>query len=179
MTIPEPPQNIEAEQAVLGSILLNRDAIIAVASWLRPDYFYLQRHAQIYAAMLACYNRRVPPDARTVADELRRHNQLELIGGIIYLGQIIDALKTSQNLLEDVLCVFQKHHFYPFLSFFEAGLRLERRYLDQLPKISSTVLGYRCLGQKHVTPPSPTLDIFYMQAPCKKTSHHRVNTHPP
>ena len=97
MSMPEPPQNIEAEQAVLGSILLNRDAIIAVAAWLRPDYFYLQRHSQIYAAMLACYNRRVPPDTRTVADELRRNNQLDLIGGIVYLGQIIDSVPTSYH----------------------------------------------------------------------------------
>jgi replicative DNA helicase len=97
MSMPEPPQNIEAEQAVLGSILLNRDAIIAVAAWLRPDYFYLQRHAQIYAAMLACYNRRVPPDTRTVADELRRNSQLDLVGGIVYLGQIIDSVPTSYH----------------------------------------------------------------------------------
>ena len=64
MTHPELPQNIEAEKATLGSILLNREAIVAVAPWLLAEYFYMDRHAQIYEAMLACYNARIPPDTR-------------------------------------------------------------------------------------------------------------------
>lgn len=98
MTQPELPQNIDAEKATLGSILLNRDAIVAVASWLRSEYFFLQRHAQIYEVMLNCYNTRVPPDTRTVAEELRRRGQLEAVGSILYLSELVDGVPTSYHI---------------------------------------------------------------------------------
>ncbi|HWQ12874.1 MAG TPA: replicative DNA helicase [Roseiflexaceae bacterium] len=97
MTLPEAPHNIEAEQAVLGSILLNRDAIVAVASWLQAEYFYMQRHAQIYEAMLTCYNARIPPDIRTVSEELRRRDRLDGVGGVVYLAQLVDQVPTSYH----------------------------------------------------------------------------------
>ncbi|MDZ4720500.1 MAG: replicative DNA helicase [Roseiflexaceae bacterium] len=98
MTQTEIPHNIEAEKATLGSILLNREAIVPIASWLMPDYFYLQRHTQIYEAMLACYNQRIPPDTRTVAEELRRHGRLEAVGGILYLTELIQGVPTSYHI---------------------------------------------------------------------------------
>jgi replicative DNA helicase len=98
MTQTELPQNIEAEKSTLGSMLLNREAIVAVAAWLRPEYFYLQRHAQIYEAMLACYNTRIPPDTRTVAEELRRRNRLDAVGGILYLAELVDGVPTSYHI---------------------------------------------------------------------------------
>lgn len=61
MTQPTLPSNVDAERATLGSVLLNRDALAAIAAWLKPEYFYLERHNQIYEAMLACFNNRVPP----------------------------------------------------------------------------------------------------------------------
>lgn len=91
------PSNIEAERAALGSVLLNRDAIIAIAPWLLPEYFYLEKHAWIYEAMLACYNSRIPPDTRTVSEELRRREQLDTIGGIPYLSELVDAVPTSYH----------------------------------------------------------------------------------
>lgn len=92
------PSNIEAERAVLGSVLLNRDAIIAVAAWLQPDDFYTQQHAWIYEAMVTCYNNRVPPDTRTVSDELRRHERLDSIGGLPYLLALVDAVPSSYHI---------------------------------------------------------------------------------
>jgi replicative DNA helicase len=97
MTHPELPQNIEAEKATLGSILLNREAIVAVAPWLLSEYFYMDRHAQIYEAMLACYNARIPPDTRTVSEELRRRDRLDSIGGIPYLSDMVDTVPTSYH----------------------------------------------------------------------------------
>jgi replicative DNA helicase len=91
------PANIEAERATLGSILLNRDAIIAIAPWLLSDYFYLEKHNWIYEAMLACYNARIPPDTRTVSEELRRRERLDPIGGIPYLSELVDAVPTSYH----------------------------------------------------------------------------------
>jgi replicative DNA helicase len=93
----QPPCDINAERALLGSILIERDAIIAVANWLAPDSFYLQKHSYIYEAMLACYNHRpsIPPDISTVADELRRSGQFEPIGGIAYLGELSAEVPTA------------------------------------------------------------------------------------
>ncbi|MEN9935866.1 MAG: hypothetical protein RLZZ387_2445 [Chloroflexota bacterium] len=95
--LPELPHDLAAEQAVLGSVLLNRDAIVAIAPWLRPDHFFAARHAQVYQAMLDLYHRRTPPDTRTVADELRRHSILETVGGVVYLSQLVDQVPTSYH----------------------------------------------------------------------------------
>jgi len=91
------PADTNAERALLGSILIERDAIIAVAPWMMSEYFYLERHAWIYEAMLACFNHRpsIPPDISTVADELRRRDRLETIGGIAYLGELSAEVPTA------------------------------------------------------------------------------------
>lgn len=92
------PSNIEAERAVLGSVLLNRDAIVAIAAWLQPDDFYHQQHAWVYESMLTCYNNRIPPDTRTVSDELRRHERLDPIGGLPYLLSLVDTVPSSYHI---------------------------------------------------------------------------------
>jgi replicative DNA helicase len=97
MTQPTLPSNVDAERATLGSVLLNRDALAAIAAWLKPEYFYLERHSQIYEAMLACFNNRVPPDTRTVSEELRRRGHLEQVGGVIYLGELVEGVPTSYH----------------------------------------------------------------------------------
>ena len=67
-----PPQSIEAEQSVLGSILIDRDAVIEVAEFLKPEDFYRQAHAKIYAVILDLFERREPIDIVTVAEALER-----------------------------------------------------------------------------------------------------------
>lgn len=89
------PYDLAAERAVLGAILLDRDAILAVSDSLQPDDFYLERHALIYEAQLACLARRVPPDLATVASELRRNEQLELVGGVGFLGELAAEVPTA------------------------------------------------------------------------------------
>lgn len=92
------PASIDAERATLGSILLNREAIVAIASWLAPDDFYVEQHAWIYESMLACYNARIPPDTRTVSEELRRRERLDAIGGIPTLTTLVDSVPTSYHI---------------------------------------------------------------------------------
>lgn len=89
------PADINAERATLGSILLDRDAIIPVAPWLASDYFYLEKHGLVFNAQVACYNRRVPPDLVNVTDELRRKDQLEVVGGVQYLLELSNSVPTS------------------------------------------------------------------------------------
>src|SRR3990172_5467861 len=67
-----PPQSLEAEQSVLGSILIDRDVIVEVAEFLRPDDFYRKANGDVFAAMLELYERREPVDIVTVAEALER-----------------------------------------------------------------------------------------------------------
>lgn len=99
MNAPAPPSDLDAERATLGACLLERDAIIAIAPFLSPDHFDLERHARIYAAILACYERREPPDVGTVAAELRRRGDLERIGGLSMLGELATAVPTAVHIV--------------------------------------------------------------------------------
>jgi hypothetical protein len=85
------PFSEEAEQGVLGAILLNAESFTSVAETLKASHFYLTKHQQIYEAMLACYRAAIPADMRTVSEELRRRQQLGGIGGVPYLAQLVDA----------------------------------------------------------------------------------------
>ena len=90
-----PPQNVDSEQAVLGSILIDRDAIIEVADFLHPEDFYRQAHGTIFAAMLGLFEHREPIDVVTVAEALERDNQLESVGGASYLSTLGNDTPTA------------------------------------------------------------------------------------
>lgn len=78
-----PPHSTEAEESVLGALLLDKDAIIAVAEFLDAHDFYDGRHADIYECCLELYEDRVPIDVLTVADRLKKRKILKKIGSII------------------------------------------------------------------------------------------------
>jgi replicative DNA helicase len=90
-----PPHNLEAEQSVLGSLLIDRDAIIRVASFLKPEDFYLNANGLIYGAILDLYNRREPTDMVTLSDELTRRAQYDQAGGLAYLSSLLSAVPTA------------------------------------------------------------------------------------
>lgn len=90
-----PPHNIEAEQSVLGSLLIDRDAIIKVASYLKPEDFYISANGLIYKAVVELYNRREPTDFVTLSDELERRDQLEEVGGVTYLSSLLNTVPTA------------------------------------------------------------------------------------
>lgn len=90
-----PPHNLEAEQSVLGALLIDRDAIIRIASFLNPTDFYRAAHAYVYEAVLALYNRREPADLVTLVDELVRRDRLDAIGGESYIVELMAATPTS------------------------------------------------------------------------------------
>ena len=90
-----PPQNIEAEQSVLGSLLIDPDAIIRVAVFLRPEDFYRETHQQIYTAILSLHERREPTDFITLCDELERQEALEQVGGPAYITSLVNFVPTS------------------------------------------------------------------------------------
>ena len=85
-----PPHSLEAEQSVLGAILIDRETIIEIAEFLRPEDFYRQAHGNIYKAMLELFERREPVDLVTVAESLERAEDLEQIGGRSYLSTAVE-----------------------------------------------------------------------------------------
>ncbi len=96
-TVPDKlqPHNVEAEEAVLGSLLIDPDAMIRIAAFLQPTDFYMERHAWIFEAIRDLYERREPPDLVTVTDELERRGQLVEVGGPVYLTNLINRTPTS------------------------------------------------------------------------------------
>ena len=90
-----PPQSVEAEEAVLGSILIDPDAIIRVAAMLKPEDFYREKHGWIYETALILHERREPIDFLTVCDELERREQLEEVGGAAFITTLINVVPTS------------------------------------------------------------------------------------
>ncbi|MDT5137937.1 MAG: replicative helicase, partial [Mycobacterium sp.] len=93
----QPPQDLAAEQSVLGGMLLSKDAIADVLERLRPGDFYRPAHQNIYDAVLDLYGRGEPADAVTVAAELDRRGLLRRIGGAPYLHTLISTVPTAAN----------------------------------------------------------------------------------
>jgi len=96
-TVPDKlqPHNVEAEEAVLGSLLIDPDAIIRIATFLQPDDFFVERHGWAYEAVRDLHERREPADLVTLTDELERRSQLGEVGGSAYLTGLINATPTS------------------------------------------------------------------------------------
>jgi replicative DNA helicase len=92
-----PPQNLDAERSVLGSILRDNFVLDDVAPLLRAESFYTDGHQKIYAAILALKDRNRPIDLVTLAEELRQRGQVDDIGGYAYLGELWEAVGTAAN----------------------------------------------------------------------------------
>lgn len=92
-----PPNNIEAEEALLGSLLIDPEAVFDVAAFLRPEAFYREQNKWIYEAILDLNERRDPVDVITLTDELRRRDRLDEIGGEATVISLINRVPTSIN----------------------------------------------------------------------------------
>jgi len=92
-----PPQNVEAEQSVLGSLLLDQNAIIKIADTLTPEDFYKDVHQVIYQAVCDLFDKREPIDVLSLANLLDEKNKLDLIGGRAYLTQLTEAVPSAAN----------------------------------------------------------------------------------
>ncbi len=89
------PANIDAERAVLGALLIDPDAVVKIANFVRAEDFYRERHAWIYSALIALHERREPADFVTLVDELERQERLEAIGGPAYITELINSTPTA------------------------------------------------------------------------------------
>ncbi|HLZ55949.1 MAG TPA: replicative DNA helicase [Ktedonosporobacter sp.] len=92
------PYSLDAEQAVLGSLTIDPEALALVADFLQPDDFYREAHRLIYSTILALSNQQVPADFITLSDELERLNKLEEVGGSGYICELGNIVPTSGNI---------------------------------------------------------------------------------
>ena len=121
-----PPQNIEAEQSVLGAMLIDKEAIAKATEILSAEDFYREAHRVIFSAMLEIYNKNEAVDMITVTDILRRDNKLEDVGSIAYITSLANVALTAANV--------------PY----HAEIVAEKSVLRQLVKVSTEIaaMGY-------------------------------------
>ena len=124
----QPPQDLAAEQSVLGGMLLSKDAIADVLEKLRPSDFYRPAHQNVYDAILDLYGRGEPADAVTVAAELDRRGLLRRIGGAPYLHTLISTVPTAAN------------------AGYYAGIVAEKALLRRLVEAGTRVVQYGYAG---------------------------------
>lgn len=103
-----PPQNIEAEQSVLGALMLDKDAIIKVANLIRIGDFYRDDHNLIFEVMVELYEQREPIDVLSLSNRLEEKGQLEKIGGSSYLASLVTAVASSSNIVHYAKVVQKK-----------------------------------------------------------------------
>lgn len=154
-----PPQNIEAEQAVLGAMLIDKEAIAKATEVLSADDFYREAHRVIFSAMLELYNKNEAVDMVTVTEILKRDNKLEDIGGIAYITSLANVVLTAANV---------KYH---------ADIVAEKSVLRQLVCVSTEIaaMGYEAnedVGTLLDTAESRILEISNRK---KKTDFTAIN----
>lgn len=93
-----PPHDIEAEKSVLGGLLLEQEAIVKVAEFLKPRHFYKNAHRVIYESILNLYEDREPADLVTVPAELKKTKSLGKVGGVTYLTELVNSVPTAANI---------------------------------------------------------------------------------
>ena len=93
----EQPRDEQAERSILGSILVDKEAIIKVAEFLRPNHFYNEDHGRIYEVMLDLYQEREPIDLVTLTRKLKKKGWLTTVGGASYVSELIETVPTAAN----------------------------------------------------------------------------------
>lgn len=153
-----PPWNQEAEQAVLGAMLIDQDAALRAAELLEPGAFYQEGHRRLFRAMIALTEQRVVIDHVTLRNELVRRAELDDIGGVEYLAELVDMVPTAANLE------------------FHARIVKEKSTLRQLIDASTQIITEAYDGK---TPPADLLDqaegrIFRIGADRKVAGFTRI-----
>ena len=103
-----PPQSLEAEESVLGGVLLDNTAIDRVLEFVRPDDFYREAHRRIFRAMLTLAERNEPADLVTLSETLRQRGELQDVGGASYLAELAERVPTAANVVHYARIVREK-----------------------------------------------------------------------
>jgi len=93
-----PPQNVEAEQSILGAILIDNEALPKAIEVIDPDDFYKQSHRKIFQAMIELFEKSEPIDLITLTDNMKRQDDLDAVGGVAYLSSLVNMIPTAANI---------------------------------------------------------------------------------
>lgn len=133
MTDKQLPQAIEAEQAIIGTCLVNPEAIIEIIPVLTPEMFYLESNKQLFAALIEVTKRTGKSDLISVCDYLRVKNQLDGFGGVLGITKRMDGIVTDRYLMNYVLIVKEK---YLLREYIFAGAKLTNlAYMEDLADV--------------------------------------------
>ena len=117
------PQSLEGEQAVLGSMLTNKEAVAKAIQWLSPEHFYKDAHSKIFSIMIALFHDSEPIDTISVVDKLKKNKELESVGGAYYITGLVEAVPTTANVesyakrSEEHTSELQSHSFISYAVF--------------------------------------------------------------
>ncbi len=103
-----PPHSLDAEKSVLGSLLIDKDSIVKVSDFLKPEDFYHDSHKMVYQSILDLYDKRTPIDLVTLSNVLEDKNELKLIGGASYLALLANEVPTSTHIFQYATIVKEK-----------------------------------------------------------------------
>ncbi len=104
-----PPQAVDFEEAVLGAIMLEQDALSSVIDILKAEYFYRDAHQKIFKAILQLFNASSPVDLLTVTEALKKNGELDIVGGPYYLTQLTNRIASAANIEYHARIVVQKY----------------------------------------------------------------------
>ena len=93
-----PPQALDLEEAILGALMLEKNALTAVVEFLRPEHFYTEQHKEIYNAIIDLFKATEPVDMRTVVAQLRKVAKLEVAGGAFYIAELTSKVSSAANI---------------------------------------------------------------------------------
>lgn len=104
-----PPQALELEEVILGAVMIEKDAILDILDFLKPEAFYIEANQKIYAAVVSLNMRNEPIDIMTVSSELKRLGQLEIVGGAYYVTKLTSNVVSSANIESHARIVQEKY----------------------------------------------------------------------
>lgn len=93
-----PPQALDLEEAILGALMLEKNALTAVVEFLRPEHFYSDQHKEIYGAIIDLFKSSEPVDMRTVVARLRKNGKLEVAGGAFFIAELTSKVSSAANI---------------------------------------------------------------------------------
>ncbi len=131
-----PPQNISAEQSVIGAMLLDKNAIVHVIDLLQPESFYRDAHKYIYEAILSIFERNEPADLVTVTEELRKSGKLDAVGGSVYISDLLNSVPTAANVTYYAKMVEEKAVLRRLI---DAGTRIVNDCFDEQNKVDAVL----------------------------------------
>lgn len=102
------PQSLEGEQAVLGAMLSNKEAVAKAIQWLSPEHFYKDAHSKIFSIMIGLFQESEPIDTVSVVDKLKKNKELESVGGAYYITGLVEAVPTTANVESYAKIVLEK-----------------------------------------------------------------------